>query len=163
MSVIPGSSSWTDSVSKSMPAGTGRHVLARPPMNTISMGQRDELRAGVEALDEDPRVRVIVLRAEGEHFSSGGYIAVSLRRRPNTFQNSRGTSRHRYAAANLSLPPIAAIRSGSDSKSPSPAISVLVSETCRYALPEQKLVKFPGPAVRRDCRKLSASRVQKTS
>jgi 2-oxoglutaroyl-CoA hydrolase len=49
-------------------------VLARPPMNTISMPQRDQLRQVFEALDEDARVRVIVLRAEGEHFSSGGYI-----------------------------------------------------------------------------------------
>ena len=49
-------------------------VLARPPMNVISMPQRDELRHAFEALDETPAVRVIVLRAEGEHFSSGGYI-----------------------------------------------------------------------------------------
>ena len=49
-------------------------ILARPPMNVIAMPQRDEIRKVFEALDEDPRVRVIVLRAEGEHFSSGGYI-----------------------------------------------------------------------------------------
>ncbi len=38
------------------------------------MPQRDQLRLTFETLDEDPRVRVIVLRGEGEHFSSGGNI-----------------------------------------------------------------------------------------
>ncbi len=49
-------------------------ILDRPPLNVISMPQRDQLRLVFEALDEDPRVRVIVLRAVGEHFSSGGNI-----------------------------------------------------------------------------------------
>ena len=47
-------------------------VLKRPPFNVIQMPQRDQLRATFEALDADDRVRIIVLRAEGEHFSSGG-------------------------------------------------------------------------------------------
>ena len=38
------------------------------------MPQRDQLRLVFEALDEDARVRVVVLRAMGEHFSSGGNI-----------------------------------------------------------------------------------------
>ena len=49
-------------------------VLDRPPLNVIEMPQRDQLRMVFEALDEDDRVRVIVLRAIGEHFSSGGNI-----------------------------------------------------------------------------------------
>src|SRR5262249_61241503 len=49
-------------------------ILDRPPFNTISMPQRDQLRQVFEALDEDARVRVIVLRSVGEHFSSGGVI-----------------------------------------------------------------------------------------
>ncbi|MGO9400583.1 MAG: hypothetical protein ACLP19_22485, partial [Xanthobacteraceae bacterium] len=47
-------------------------VLHRPPLNVIEMAQRDQLRLVFEALDEADRVRVIVLRAIGEHFSSGG-------------------------------------------------------------------------------------------
>ena len=43
----------------------GDIVLCRPPLNTISMPQRDQLRAAFEALDADDRVRIIVLRAEG--------------------------------------------------------------------------------------------------
>src|SRR5438094_9712815 len=49
-------------------------ILDRPPFNIVSMPQRDQLRLVFEALDEDSRVRIIVLRAAGEHFSSGGNI-----------------------------------------------------------------------------------------
>ena len=42
------------------------------PMHTIP--QREQLRLVFEELDRDPAVRIIVVRAEGEHFSSGGYI-----------------------------------------------------------------------------------------
>ena len=40
-------------------------VLDRPPLNVIAMPQRDQLRLVFEALDEDARVRIIVLRAIG--------------------------------------------------------------------------------------------------
>ncbi|HEY9361462.1 MAG TPA: enoyl-CoA hydratase-related protein, partial [Xanthobacteraceae bacterium] len=57
-------------------------ILDRPPFNTISMPQRDQLRQVFEALDEDPRVRIIVLRSVGEHFSSGGFIRGFLEASP---------------------------------------------------------------------------------
>jgi 2-oxoglutaroyl-CoA hydrolase len=57
-------------------------VLHRPPFNVISMHQRDQLRLVFESLDENPDVRVIVLRAEGEHFSSGGNIKGFLEATP---------------------------------------------------------------------------------
>ena len=43
-------------------------ILDRPPFNIISMPQRDQLRLVFETLDEDARVRVIVLRAIGRAF-----------------------------------------------------------------------------------------------
>jgi 2-oxoglutaroyl-CoA hydrolase len=49
-------------------------ILDRPPFNVVSMFEREQLRVVFEALDEDPQVRVIVVRAIGEHFSSGGDI-----------------------------------------------------------------------------------------
>jgi 2-oxoglutaroyl-CoA hydrolase len=70
-------------------------ILDRPPFNIVSMPQRDQLRLVFEALDEDARIRVIVLRAVGEHFSSGGNIK---RRRPSTCPSSPGTSRRPRAA-----------------------------------------------------------------
>ena len=60
----------------------GDIILDRPPLNIIEMPQREALREGFEALDRDPRVRVIVLRAEGRHFSSGGNIAGFLAASP---------------------------------------------------------------------------------
>ena len=59
-------------------------ILNRPPFNIISMPQRDQLRLVFEALDEDARVRVIVLRASGEHFSSGGNIKGFMEATPET-------------------------------------------------------------------------------
>ena len=50
-------------------------ILDRPPLNVITMSQREQLRVAFETADADSRVRVIVLRANGEHFSSGGEIS----------------------------------------------------------------------------------------
>lgn len=57
-------------------------VLDRPPFNIVSMPQRDQLRLAFEVLDADERVRIIVLRAAGEHFSSGGDIKGFLEASP---------------------------------------------------------------------------------
>jgi enoyl-CoA hydratase len=53
--------------------GAVRHlVLCRPDeYNTITLELRDELTATLEAADDDQRVRVVVLRAEGPAFCSG--------------------------------------------------------------------------------------------
>ena len=50
-------------------------ILDRPPLNIVTMAEREQLRAVFEALDADARIRVVVLRATGEHFSSGGEIS----------------------------------------------------------------------------------------
>src|SRR3974377_1892247 len=57
-------------------------ILDRPPFNIVSMPERDQLRLVFEALDEDARIRIIVLRAVGEHFSSGGNIKGFLEAAP---------------------------------------------------------------------------------
>src|SRR5947209_1743887 len=59
-------------------------ILDRPPFNIMSMPQRDQLRLVFEALDEDARVRVIVVRAVGDHFSSGGNIKGFMEATPET-------------------------------------------------------------------------------
>jgi 2-oxoglutaroyl-CoA hydrolase len=119
-------------------------VLARPPMNTISMPQRDQLRQAFEALDEDPRVRVIVLRAEGEHFSSGGYIRGFLEASP---EHVSKLAWNIAAPARCSKPVIAANRGYAFGVGFEISLACdfrIVSETCRYALPEQKLGQIPG-------------------
>jgi 2-oxoglutaroyl-CoA hydrolase len=57
-------------------------ILNRPPYNIVSMPQRDQLRLVFETLDEDARVRIIVVRSIGEHFSSGGNIGGFLKATP---------------------------------------------------------------------------------
>ncbi len=43
-------------------------ILNRPPYNIVSMPQRDQLRLVFETLDEDPRIRIIVVRSIGVGF-----------------------------------------------------------------------------------------------
>ena len=57
-------------------------VLDRPPLNVITMPQREQLRAAFEAFDADDRIRIVVVRGMGEHFSSGGEIRGFLEASP---------------------------------------------------------------------------------
>jgi len=119
-------------------------VLARPPMSVISMPQRDQLRQVFETLDADPAVRVIVLRAEGEHFSSGGYIRGFLDASP---EHVAKLAWNIAAPARCEKPVIAANRGYTFGVGFEISLACdfrIVSETCRYALPEQKLGQIPG-------------------
>jgi 2-oxoglutaroyl-CoA hydrolase len=119
-------------------------ILDRPPFNTISMPQRDQLRQVFEALDEDARVRVIVLRSVGEHFSSGGFIRGFLEASP---EHVSKLAWNIAAPARCSKPVIAANRGYAFGVGFEISLACdfrIVSETCRYALPEQKLGQIPG-------------------
>ena len=125
-------------------AARGDIVLDRAPYNVINMGQRDQLRRAVEQLDEDPRVRVIVLRSEGKHFSSGGYIKGFVEASP---EHVSKLAWNIAAPARASKPVIAANRGycfGVGFEISLACDFRLVSETCEYALPEQKLGQIPG-------------------
>lgn len=53
-------------------AGVRSIILSRPAeYNTITLALRDELGAAIDEADEDPDVRVILLRAEGPAFCAG--------------------------------------------------------------------------------------------
>ncbi len=119
-------------------------ILDRPPLNVINMPQRDELRRAFETLDADDRVRVIVLRAMGEHFSSGGYIKGFLEASPETVAKLAWNI---AAPARCAKPVIAANRGycfGVGFEISLACDFRLVSQTCHYALPEQKLGQIPG-------------------
>ena len=119
-------------------------TLDRPPFNIISMPQRDQLRLVFEALDEDAAVRVLVLRAVGEHFSSGGNIKGFIEASPEHVSNLAWNI---AAPARCSKPVIAANRGycfGVGFEISLACDFRLVSETCQYALPEQKLGQIPG-------------------
>jgi 2-oxoglutaroyl-CoA hydrolase len=119
-------------------------VLDRPPYNVIRMPQRDQLRLAFEALDADARVRVIVLRAAGEHFSSGGDIRGFLEASP---EHVSKLAWNIAAPARCAKPVIAANRGycfGVGFEISLACDFRIASETCLYALPEQKLGQIPG-------------------
>ncbi len=122
----------------------GDIILDRPPFNTVMMPQRDQLRQAFEALDADDRVRIIVLRAMGEHFSSGGYIKGFIEASPETVSKLAWNI---AAPARCSKPVIVANRGfcfGVGFEISLACDFRIASETARFALPEQKLGQIPG-------------------
>jgi 2-oxoglutaroyl-CoA hydrolase len=119
-------------------------ILDRPPLNVVSMPQRDQLRLAFEALDADDRVRVIVLRAVGEHFSSGGNIRGFMEASP---EHVSKLAWNIAAPARCAKPVIAANRGycfGVGFELSLACDFRIVSETAQYALPEQRLGQIPG-------------------
>ena len=119
-------------------------ILDRPPLNVVSMPQRDQLRLTFETLDEDARVRVIVLRAAGEHFSSGGNIQGFMQASPEQVAKLAWNI---AAPARCAKPVIVANRGycfGVGFEISLACDFRIASETCQYALPEQRLGQIPG-------------------
>ena len=122
----------------------GDIILDRGDMNTIAMGQRDEMRAVFEALDRDERVRVIVLRALGPNFSSGGYIRGFLEASP---EHVSKLADNMAAPTRCEKPVIAANRGYCFGVGFEVSLACdfrVASETVRYSLPEQRLGQIPG-------------------
>jgi len=138
-------------------------ILRRPPLNVIEMPQRDQLRLVFEALDVDERVRAIVLRAAGEHFSSGGNIKGFMEASP---EHVSKLAWNIAAPARCSKPVIAANRGycfGVGFEISLACDFRIVSETCFYALPEQKLGQIPGSGGSARLQKIVALRAPRIS
>jgi 2-oxoglutaroyl-CoA hydrolase len=119
-------------------------ILDRPPYNIVAMPQRDQLRLVFETLDEDARVRVIVVRAIGQHFSSGGNIGGFMDATP---EHVSKLAWNIAAPARCAKPVIVANRGycfGVGFELSLACDFRLASETTFYALPEQKLGQIPG-------------------
>ena len=119
-------------------------ILDRPPLNIVSMVEREQLRAVFEALDADPQVRVVVLRGAGQHFSSGGEISGFLEASP---EHVSRLAWNIAAPARCRKPVIAASRGYCFGVGFELALACdfrIASETCLYALPEQRLGQIPG-------------------
>lgn len=63
--------------------GIGRVTLAHPPLNILTRGLLGELRDALETLAGRPDLRVVVLLAEGRHFSAGADVGEHL---PPTYE-----------------------------------------------------------------------------
>jgi len=119
-------------------------VLDRAPYNVISMAQRNQLCAAFEELDRDSRVRVIVLRSNGEHFSSGGNVAAFMEAAPEQLSMLGDNI---AAPARCSKPVIAAVRGycfGVGFELSLACDFRVASDTAQFALPEMNLGMIPG-------------------
>jgi hypothetical protein len=138
-------------------------VLCRPPFNVISMPQREQLRITFEALDANEDVRVIVLRADGEHFSSGGNIKGFLEATP---EHVSKLAWNVAAPARCSKPVIAAAAATASASASScrwPATSAWSRRPRCMHCPSRSWARFPAPADRPGCRRWWASRAPRTS
>ncbi len=59
---------------KDLARKAGYLIFDNPPMNTISFRARSQVRALLEAMDDDPDIRIIVIRGANGLYSSGGDI-----------------------------------------------------------------------------------------
>ena len=119
-------------------------VLDRPPLNVVTMRERDQLRAVFEALDRDPAVRVIVLRGKGKHFSSGGDIRGFLDSTPERVSELAWNV---AAPERCHKPVVAAIRGycfGVGFELSLACDFRIVAESAELALPEQRIGMIPG-------------------
>src|SRR6516162_11715143 len=119
-------------------------ILDRPPLNIVTMAEREELRAVFEALYADACIRIVVLRAAGEHFSSGGEISGFLDASP---EHVSRLAWNIGAPARCRQPVIAASRGYCFGVGFELALACdfrIVSGTCLYSLPEQRLGQIPG-------------------
>lgn len=119
-------------------------VLDRPPMNIVSMRERDQLRAVIEELDRDEGVRVIVMRGAGKNFSSGGDIRGFIDTVPERVSKLAWNV---AAPQRCSKPVVASIRGycfGVGFELSLACDFRIVSETTELALPEQRIGMIPG-------------------
>jgi len=119
-------------------------ILDRPPLNVIEIPQRDQLRGVFEELDLDDRVRVIVVRAEGKHFSSGGNIKGFLEASP---EHVSRLADNIAAPSRCHKPVIAQNRGYTFGVGFELSLACdfrVCSETTQYALPEQRIGQIPG-------------------
>ena len=119
-------------------------VLDRPPLNIITMREREQLREVFAELDRNADVRVIVLRAEGEHFSSGGEIRGFLEQSP---EHVSELAWNVAAPERCHKPVVAAIHGfcfGVGFELSLACDFRIVAESARVGLPEQRIGMIPG-------------------
>ncbi len=119
-------------------------VLDRPPLNVVSMRQRDQMAAAFAALDKDEAVRVVVLRGAGGNFSSGGNIAGFLEA---TAEHLSHLADNVAAPERCGKPVIAAVRGYCFGVGFELALACdfrIASEAAEFALPEMRIGMIPG-------------------
>ena len=119
-------------------------ILCRPPLNIVCMKQREQFRVVFEELDRNDQVRIVVLRAEGKHFSSGGEIPGFLEKSP---EHVAEMARNIGAPERCRKPVVAAIQGycfGVAFELSLACDFCIVTDETKLGLPEQRLGMIPG-------------------
>ena len=119
-------------------------ILDRPPLNVVSMPQREQIARVFKDLDEDNRVRVIVLKSDGKNFSSGGDIQGFMDSTPEKVSHLADNIK---SPELCSKPVIASVRGFCFGVGFELCLACdfrIVSETTNFAFPEQKIGMIPG-------------------
>ena len=122
----------------------GDVILSRPPLNVIEYSQRIKMAEAMRNLDNDEDVRVIVLRAEGENFSSGGNIEGFMKETPETLTM---LAQNVMTPEKLRKPVIAAIQGycfGVGLEFSLACDFRIVTRNSQLSLPEMKIGMIPG-------------------
>ena len=119
-------------------------VLSRPPLNVVLFSQRKVMANQFYELDRNENIRVIVLRADGDNFSSGGNIAGFLEETPEDLSM---LAQNVMTPEKIKKPVIAAIQGycfGVGFEFSLACDFRIVTEDSQLSLPEMKIGMIPG-------------------
>ena len=121
--------------------GIAEVVMENPPVNALTVAGWFELADVVRGLGEDPRVRVVILRAEGKGFNAG--VDIKEMQRTEGFHALVGANRGCFAAFaavyECAVPVVAAVQGfclGGGVGLAGNADIVVASEDATFGLPE---------------------------
>jgi 2-oxoglutaroyl-CoA hydrolase len=131
-------------VKKDTERRVGTLIFDRAPMNIIKFSNRAQISALIEAMDNDPDIRVIVIRGANGVYSSGGDIAGFLKEPRDGMANMAD---HMSAPERARKPVIAAIEKFSLGVSFELSLACdfrIATESTQLGLPEITLGTMPG-------------------
>ncbi len=131
----------------SIDGGIGRIVLDEPPLNILSQKLLGELRTELGVLEQEKSLRVLVMSAEGKHFSAGADVGEHL---PPAFEQMIPEFVETVAAIDsFPLPVIAAVKGrclGGGFEVAQAADMIVAGEGAMFGQPEILLGVLPPVA-----------------
>ena len=122
----------------------GDIILSRPPLNIIQYSQRIQIAQSLRDLDKNEDVRIVVLRADGDHFSSGGNIEGFMQETPETLTM---LAQNVMTPEKIRKPVVAAIQGYCFGVGLEFALACdfrIVTKCAQLSLPEMKIGMIPG-------------------
>ena len=122
----------------------GDIILSRPPLNIIQYSQRIQIAQSLRDLDKNEESRIVVLRADGDHFSSGGNIEGFMQETPETLTM---LAQNVMTPEKIRKPVIAAIQGycfGVGLEFSLACDFRIVTKCAQLSLPEMKIGMIPG-------------------